>query len=203
MRLEDKEVEKAICYKLGEFGNYELKEEDLSRIEELNLSDRSFSGKEKNINLSEISQLKNLKNITLQYFKIDDSIAQILNSLENLSSIQFASCEFDITQPFLNHSLRSLSFESCDINDYEQIFATESFRVVGDSKFSLKRLKGKENILRMYLQQCKIKGFEAVRDCTNLQALNLDGSTIDDEKVLSELRGKIPVSKKEEYLPTR
>lgn len=81
-----KSLKKAICYKIGEFGDYELQREDLLKVEELNLNNRTFSGKEKDIDLTEIQALSNLKNISLQYFKIDDSIAEILNSLSNLSS---------------------------------------------------------------------------------------------------------------------
>lgn len=203
MKLQDKELEKTICYKIGKFGDYELKREDLSKVEELNLSNRAFSGAEKNIDLSEIQALNNLRNISLQYFRIDDSIAQILNSLENLSSIQLASCEIDITKPFLNPAVKSISLEDCEVSDYSQIFGTESFRVIGDSQFRLKYLSGKENILRMYLQQCKVKDFRTIQECTNLETLNLDGSTVDDEKTLKALEGRIPVSRKEDYLPIR
>lgn len=203
MELQDKELEKAICYKIGEFGDYELQREDLLKIEELNLNNRTFSGKEKDIDLREIQALANLKNISLQYFRIDDSIAEILNSLGNLNSIYLASCEIDITKPLSNPSLKSISFEACNVSDYSQIFGTESFRVIGDPQFRLKYLGGKENIERMFLQQCKVKNFESIAEYTNLQVLNLDGSTVDDEKTLKELQGRIQVSKKDEYLPIR
>lgn len=57
-----------------------------------------------------------------------------------------ASCEIDIIKPLSNPSLKSISFEDCDISDYSQILGTESFRVIGDSQFRLKYLGGIENI---------------------------------------------------------
>ena len=55
----------------------------------------------------------------------------------------------------------------------------------------------------MYLQNSKVKGFRSITDCGRLRSLNLDGSSVDDNKILEEIKSEIPVSQKEEYLPIR
>ena len=95
MRLLDKELEKVISYKVGKFAGEELEESDISKVEELSISNRSFSGKDKNINLAELINFQNIKNLCLQYFKMDDSTIDLLNSLQGLTTLQLASCEYN------------------------------------------------------------------------------------------------------------
>ncbi len=90
MKLQDKELEKAICYKIGEFGDYELQREDLLKVEELNLNNRTFSGKEKDIDLREIQDLSNLKSISFEDCNVSD-YSQVLGaeSLRVIGDPQF------------------------------------------------------------------------------------------------------------------
>ena len=55
----------------------------------------------------------------------------------------------------------------------------------------------------MYLQSCRVRGFSTIDECVNLRELNLDGSKVDDNKKVDELRRIISVSQQSEYLPIR
>lgn len=203
MRLKDKEIEKMACFKVGKFGNEELDEDDLKKIEEMNVNNRKFSGEEKNVSLQELTLFPNIKRISLQYFTIDDSTAEILSNLNNLESLQLASCKLSLKSEIKNDNLRSLELNACNITDYSTIYAPNALAIVGSNNIRLDRIKGKENIERMYLQNSKVRGFRSITDCGRLKVLNLDGSSVDDKKVLEKIKLEIPVSQKEEYLPIR
>lgn len=203
MRLKDKELEKIACFKVGKFGNEELDEDDFKNVEEINISNRKFSGEEKNISLQELTLFPNIKRMSLQYFKIDDSIAEILSGFSNLESLQLASCKLYLKSEIRNFNLKNLELNSCNIRDYSTIYAPNVLAIIGSDNIRLDRIKGKENIERMYLQNSKVKGFRSVTDCSRLLELNLDGSTVDDSKFLEEIKSEIRVSQKEEYLPIR
>lgn len=203
MRLKDKEIEKMACFKVGKFGNEELDEDDLKKIEEMNVNNRKFSGEEKNVSLQELTLFPNIKRISLQYFTIDDSAAEILSNLNNLESLQLASCKLSLKSEIKNDNLRSLELNACNITDYSTIHAPNALAIVGSNNIRLDRIKGKENIERMYLQNSKVRGFRSITDCGRLKVLNLDGSSVDDKKVLEKIKLEIPVSQKEEYLPIR
>lgn len=203
MRLKDRELEKMACFKLGKFGNEELEENDFQKVEEINISNRKFSGEDKNVNLQELTLFPNIKRISLQYFKIDDSIAEIISSLSNLESLQLASCKLNSNAEIKNFTLRNLELSCCDIKDYSKIYASEILSIGSSNNVRLDKIQGKENIERLYLQNSKIRGFRSINDCSRLKSLNLDGSTVDDKRALEEIKRRIPVSQLEEHLPIR
>ena len=203
MRLKDKDLEKIACFKVGKFGNEELDEDDLKNVEEINISNRKFSGEEKNISLQELTLFPNIKRMSLQYFTIDDSIAEILSGLSNLESLQLASCKLYLKSKIRNLNLKNLELNSCNVRDYSTIYAPNVLAIIGSDSIRLDKITGKENIERMYLQNSKVKGFRSITDCGRLRSLNLDGSSVDDNKILEEIKSEIKKKQKEEYLPIR
>lgn len=203
MRLKDKDLEKVVSYKIGKYGDEELTEADFEKVEEINISNRTLYGEEKRINLEELSLFPNIKILFLQYFIIDDLIVEKINSLPNLTILQLASCKIISQKDLANRSIKNLLLNCCSVRDYSNICAPESLTIIGDNNLKLDEILGKENIQRMYLQSSNIKNFEDIKNYPNLQLLNLDGSNVDNNQVLSEITKKIPVSHKEEYTPIR
>ena len=70
MQLKDKNLEKAVCFKVGKFGNQGLSEEDFEKVEEINISNRKFSGETKDVSLEELKLFPNIKRINIKYFEI-------------------------------------------------------------------------------------------------------------------------------------
>lgn len=203
MRLNDKELEKVICFKVGKFFGEELEKEDFEELEELNINNRNFSGKYKNISLQELTLFPNIKRLSLQYFEIDDSLVEVLNKLENLESLEFASCGFFQNAQLRNNSLNSLLLNCCKVKDYNKIFAPENFTIIGDENIRLDQIDGKENVRKMYLQDSKVKNFGKIEKYENLEKLNLDGSIVDNKDMLEEVKKRISVSQLEKYEPIR
>lgn len=203
MRLKDENLEKAVCYKVGKYGDEELTEADLEEVDELNISNKTFSGKDRKIDLEELSLFPNIRTLFLQYFTIDDSIMEIINSLPNLTSLQLASCKVVSKQGLENKNMKSLLLNCCSIKDYGKICAPESLTIIGEDNLKLDKILGKEEIQRMYLQSSNIKNFNDIKNYPNLQLLNIDGSKVDNSEALNEIAKKVPVSHKEDYTPIR
>lgn len=164
-----------------------------------------FHGEKSELNLSEFAMLKNLKSLTLQKHKIDDNFANILNGFEDLKTIQFSVCEIKNRNVINAPNLDRTIIEHCEFSSLAQFMPTRIFHVSDcRSKLDLRTLQQSDNIESLYLQNCKkIEGFEHVQDFKNLRELNIDGSQVDNEKVLEEIKNKMPVSHREENLPIR
>ena len=87
--LLDDEVDKLIKLNLKKYDGI-LSDSDLKLVKELNLTNKTFSGKSKNINLDFLRFTNNLEKISIQYFDIGNNVIDILNSLNNLYSIEFS-----------------------------------------------------------------------------------------------------------------
>lgn len=199
MKLKDTELEKAIFYQVENVDS----EITFEKIENLSLSNKSFSGKKLNMNLEELELFYNIKRLCLQYFKIDDKIIKIINGLTKLESLQLVSSEINCKEEILkNNNIKSLEINSCSVNDYSKICATENFYIISEKNFRLDKLKNKEIIKKIFLQNSKIKGFKSINECKLLKILNLDGSKVDNKFVLEKVDKNIEISMKNNYLPT-
>ena len=203
MKLKDPKVARAISYKVGKFNQEHLEKEDFLKVEEISLNNRGLSGELHNIRLDDLSLLPNLKMITLQYFVLDDAAIDLLNSIPKLGSLHLASCDYRSNKELKNQSVRTLILQSCKAS-LDKVNATENFYIVSPrEELDLSKLKGKRNIKKLFVQKSKIKGVASITECDNLETLNLDGSTLDDEKVLDSIKPEVKVSKKDNYTPIR
>lgn len=196
----DEEVTKVIRFKLKKYDD-RIEENDLSAIEDFDLSNKTLSGREKNIDLSFLEMMPNLKRISLQYFKIDNNIVNILNSLEKLTVLELNFCECYFNNKLENKNLLNLSLNCCRINNYLKISLTKNFTIIGENKLNLQFLENKLNTENLYLNNCKIEKFDYIEYFSNLKKLNLDGSIVDQKKELKKLNKKVNISFLDKYLP--
>ena len=201
--IEDKHLKKAIEYKVGKFSGETLTIDDLLSIGELSLSNYSFSGEKRNINLLELKALPNLRSLDLQYFNIDEDVIRMLNEFEKLDSLQLVSCNFASSESLKNRALRNLGFNSCRIKDYSKIFVPQMLTIINTEKIKLEALQGLENVEILNLQNSTIRGMSKVLECNKLRKLNLDGSVLDDNEIISKLSKRIEISREDKYLPIR
>ena len=196
----DEEVTKVIRFKLKKY-NDRIEENDLKAIEDFDLSNKTLSGREKNIDLSFLEMMPNLKRISLQYFKIDNNIVNILNSLEKLTVLELNFCECYFNNKLENKNLLNLFLNCCRINNYLKISLTKNFTIIGENKLNLQFLENKLNTENLYLNNCKIEKFDYIEYFSNLKKLNLDGSIVDQKKELKKLNKKVNISFLDKYLP--
>ena len=197
--LLDDEVDKLIKLNLKKYDGI-LSDSDLKLVKELNLSNKTFSGKSKNINLDFLRFTNNLEKISIQHFDISNNVIDILNSLNNLYSIEFSFCKFNFKNNLENKKLQSIYINCCSVKDYSKIKLTKSFTIIGENKLNLKILENKSNVENLSLNNCNINNFKYIKDFYNLKILNLDGSVF-DEKNLQNLNRNIEISNLERYLP--
>lgn len=164
-----------------------------------------FLGEKIELNLSELAMLKKLKSLTLQKHEIDDSFVNTLNAFSHLKSIQFSVCDFENSNMINISNLDRTIIEHCEFSGLQKIMPTRIFHVSDCRKqLDLKTLASSDKVESLYLQNCKlINGFEHVQDFKNLRELNIDGSQVDDEKVLEEIKNKMTVSHQKNSLPIR
>lgn len=197
--LLDDEVDKLIKLNLKKYDGI-LSDSDLKLVKELNLTNKTFSGKSKNINLDFLRFTNNLEKISIQYFDIGNNVIDILNSLNNLYSIEFSFCKFNFKNNLENKKLQSIYINCCSVKDYSKIKLTRNFTIIGENKLNLKILENKSNVENLSLNNCNINNFKYIKDFYNLKILNLDGSVF-DEKNLQNLNRNIEISNLERYLP--
>lgn len=201
--IENKYLKKAVEYKVGKFLGESLTSEDLLNVEELSLSNVSFSGEKRNIDLLELKKLPNIRKLDLQYFNIDTETISMINMFRKLDSLQLASCDFSSNEVLRNIALRSLVFNSCRIKDYSKIFAPQILTVINAKNIRLDDLQGIENVEVLNLQNSIVKGTNRTLECKKLRKLNLDGSILDNEEIIASLPKEVEISKKDKYLPVR
>ncbi len=197
--LLDDEVDKLIKLNLKKYDGI-LSDSDLKLVKELNLTNKTFSGKSKNINLDFLRFTNNLEKISIQHFDISNNVIDILNSLNNLYSIEFSFCKFNFKNNLENKKLQSIYINCCSVKDYSKIKLTRNFTIIGENKLNLKILENKSNVENLSLNNCNINNFKYIKDFYNLKILNLDGSVF-DEKNLQNLNRNIAISNLERYLP--
>lgn len=197
--LLDDEVDKLIKLNLKKYDGI-LSDSDLKLVKELNLSNKTFSGKSKNINLDFLRFTNNLEKISIQHFDISNNVIDILNSLNNVYSIEFSFCKFNFKNNLENKKLQSIYINCCSVKDYSKIKLTRNFTIIGENKLNLKILENKSNVENLSLNNCNINNFKYIKDFYNLKILNLDGSVF-DEKNLQNLNRNIEISNLERYLP--
>lgn len=203
MKLKDREVEKVACFKIGKFGNEELENEDFEKVEELNISNRKFSGESKNVSLEELKLFPNLRRVSLQYFTLNDLAINVINSLQQLEELQLGSCKFENNDQLKNINLQSLFLNCCEVKDYTKIYSPKKIIVTGDEYFRLDKLDGKENLERIIFQASRVKGFESIRECSRLRTLTLEETKVNDKRVLEDIKGIVEVHETDEYTPIR
>ena len=201
----NKFLEKDVKLKLGYFEDEKISQEDLKNITELGLNNFTFSNKEKGIDLNELRLFPNLEMLTLQHFTINDEVIKMLCEFQKLSSIQLASCYYETKDSYNIPSLEDLIIDNCRFKKISAIYAPKNLIINGIAKtVDLSTIKGEENIETLRLSNIKkITNFAKVMEMQKLKSLNLDGTKVDDKKILEILKAKIPVSQKSESLNIR
>lgn len=192
-KISDKYLIEAINTSLKNYGSDVLQEEDLEKVEELNLNNKTFSGVNKKIDLSQIKELKNLSSLSLQYFEINDKNVDILQGLEKLKNISLISTKYTAKKEIDLEKLNSIEIQFCEIKDgYQNIIMPPIIKIKDGGMVNLNEIQNKENIRKIVINNCEIKQFSKILEFTSLKSINIDGSKIDNSDILSEI--KCPIS---------
>ncbi len=202
MTMMDNELENIIKTKLGIFNDGDIPDEDISKLVEIYVRGKTFSGRKRKINLLELKKFPYLRRIELSDFVIDDSIVEMLNSYTMMESLQLSSCNISSKTLLNSVSLKRLKLDYCNVCDYSKINGVENLHIVGDKNFMLGKISGKEKIKILTVQDSIINGFQTISSCTKLETLRLEGTIVDNEQALNEIKD-VDVEIVDEYKPMR
>lgn len=197
------DLKKAIGYKIGKFNIQEVSEKDIEEVEEIDLSGIKLNGEKTDIDLKELSKLKNLRRIMLKNFNLNDEAINGLNGLQQLESIYLAYCEMTSNISLSNDSVNSLVINGCEIQDYSLLSFAKSTAFIADDKLKLNRLTNKESLESLRLVGCHLKSADGLQDCPGLTNIRLEGTSFDDLKAIELLKDRIEIIETDNKYPIR
>jgi len=202
--FQDKEVEKIVKYKLEIFDDTELKETDLDGITEIMVSNRDAKGKVIPINISELVKLKKLKGLDLKGFELNQDVLGVIQSFPELTSLHLYSCQSK--EPISLHvkKLKSLVLDHCQSLNFVEIQFPERVLIVDGGVVDASKLQHHQQLKILGIKNSEIIHAAYLKKIPSLKSLNVDGSVLDEDNVVNQLRAKkIAVSNEFEYHPLK
>ena len=203
--FKDREVDTKVKYKLGIFNDgREPDEIELENINDIFLTNLNSKGEKIGTDISEISKLKKLKNLDLKGFELSDDIASIISSFKELEGLRLYSCESKDTIAMDLSKLKILLLDNCKTVNLTDIQLPERVLVINGGVVDLSKFINSSKIKNLEIKSSEIMYSELLKNMGNLKVLNVDGSTLDNEEILEDLKNKnISVSYEYEYNPIK
>lgn len=195
-------VEQAIKYKLGIFDGRSPQEKDLDEITDLFISNLNPRGEIIGVDISDIEKLKKLQFLELKGFDINRELLEIINRLQQLTTLELYSCHSGQSLAINLKKLKELILNNCSIN-LEGVRLPKILKIRGADIVDISKWSDTKNLRELDINNSKIVNSRNIKDIQALIKLNLDGSNLDDESIVSELARKIEVSYNSEFLPLR
>ena len=175
--------------------NENLSISELQNIKNITLQKKNIDGSENQYTLRDFSDLKYIEHIALNDFVIDDYMIDIINSLFNLKEIVFNCCEWKNTK-LLNSKIKNLVITNSEINN--SLFMNNSqlnkLTLIGINEINLTDLINMKYIESIDIYNSNINNCYEFKNFKNLKKLNIYGTTLDNENILDELKPNINIS---------
>lgn len=170
-----------IGFKLDVLEN-EFTEEQLNSLKELVID------YEYNLELDILKYFNNLEILEIRNFNIDESTLNILLSMNNLKSLSFQLCTFEVTNNMQKLKLKEFHLDSCKMNDYSFIFDMKNLeRLTLSGVENLNILKLNEMVNLKYLNISHTNCSNDVLNILSLEELYIDNSNITNINFVLEL----------------
>lgn len=193
--MNNKELERQLNIELNIFNdNLPVSAEKYNQIIGLSLIYKN------DIDISEIRYLKNLKALELFNFNLTTEIIDAIKKLSKLSSLVLYNCESSSIIKL--NQLDNIVLDGCKNLDISKVYFPDKCTIIHsgivDASYFIhaKRLKD----LRIY--NSSIINSSYLEYIPNLESLNIDGTTVDDESIVTRLKSKkVIVSNMPDYKP--
>ena len=187
MVIHDNEILKAIQYKLETFDMYKpVLESDLKKVNDIYLSNTGYDGENKNIDLTQISVLTNLKILDLKGFVIDQKFADTISKLVNLKYLILRECE---VKKKINVELADrIVLERCKVSNLGLITMPRRLEIIDGGDVDLSQVKeNKRNLEEIILYSCNLKKTVDLTEFSNLRQIELEGTKVDSIDTIKAL----------------
>lgn len=152
----------------------------IEEIEDISIQNINLMQNKLDINLAEITKLKNLKSISLKFFDISDEAIETINKLEHIEKIEFLMCSFT-TKKVLSKKIKSVIIYNCkdfDINMLNENKELEELQLIHSGIVDISNLIMFSNLKYLKLSDCNIISIPKISLLYNLEQLYLNNTEI-------------------------
>lgn len=190
IEIQNEQLKKLIGYELNRYGNLVIDREDLKKVKNITINRYDLLGQETNIEISDLSFLTNLESCIISNYQITEKDIASLNTLTNLKTIQFSYCDFKNITTKVKLNLNYIILEICknvNLDIFSENRMIENLRIIHDN-IDIREIEKFNQIRNLYLQKCQIINIDRITNLKQLQYVNLEKCTMDNEKILQILR---------------
>ena len=162
----------------------------LDEIEDISIQDINLMQRKLNIDLTEIVKLKKLKDLSLKFFEITDSVIESINQLEFIERIEFSMCVFKTTKK-LTRALKSTTIYNCEnfnINMLNTNISLEELEIIHSGIVKVNELEVFKNLKILKLSDCNIISIPKISSFEHLEALFLNNTEIHYDIDISSMK---------------
>ena len=188
--IKSKELKRILEAKFDVFDFKDIKDEDLETMEKLFVRKRKLSGEETDIDLSEIFNFKNLKELRLLGFELTNSDIKMISNM-GLESLALSNCVFEKVDSLNIPKLKDLVIYGGENVDLVSI-KSPKLLIIEDVNLDFSKLNI-DDAKQINIFNCEIVNMDSLKKYTELEFVNLDGSSVKDTKG-NELRSTNDIS---------
>ncbi len=184
--IQNPELLKLVKYKLGVFDlNKDINEEDLPKIRDLSIRDKSLSGKPLNIDLSEITELSGLEALDIQLFTLGEKEAEAIGKLKELKRLTIR--DSSINESIKADSLDTLTIERGRVAEGVSLPEARSVNLIELEDVNLSMLSNpNEKLGVLLIRGGNISNLDRLNSIDSLKSLTIE-ATKADRSILSKL----------------
>ena len=188
--IKSKELKRILEAKFDVFDFQDIKDEDLETMEKLFVRKRKLSGEETDIDLSEIFNFKNLKELRLLGFELTNSDIKMISNM-GLESLALSNCVFEKVDSLNMPKLKDLVIYGGE--NVESIsIKSPKLLIIEDVNLDFSKLNI-DDAKQINIFNCEIVNMDSLKKYIELEFVNLDGSSVKDTKG-NELRSTNDIS---------
>ena len=149
---------------------------NIEDIEDISIQNINLMQHKLNIDLTEIVKLKKLKNISLKFFEIIDSVIETINQLEFIETIEFSMCIFR-NKNVLSNKLKSITIYNCqnfNINMINTNISLEKLQIVHSGIININNLITFQNLKFLKIAHCNVTSIPNISELEHLEQLYLN-----------------------------
>ena len=149
---------------------------NIEDIEDISIQNINLMQHKLNIDLTEIVKLKKLKNISLKFFEITDSVIETISQLEFIETIEFSMCIFR-NKNVLSNKLKSITIYNCqnfNINMINTNISLEKLQIVHSGIININNLITFQNLKFLKIAHCNVTSIPNISELEHLEQLYLN-----------------------------
>ena len=185
IKFENNTIKEKVYSLLNKKENENLTLEEMKKVKSILLNENNIDNSKNIYTFSDFNNLRYLEEITLNKFNIDDECINKINSLKGLKTIIFNNClwnnttkiKLDIQSVIITNS----KFPDMLLENYKEILKAT---LIGIKELDLNYISDMIDIEELCIYNSNIKNANKLLDFTKLKTLKLDGSKLDNEKIL-------------------